>query len=326
MAESGQPLAALGLTALEAEVFASLVMHPRSSPQEIAETVGTVPVEATAALTGLVARGLATRVPGMDTAYTAAAPDVTLGSMVAARESELRTARDAVDRLTEIHREATRFTHPAHLVEVLSGRGNIAGRIGQVQDDARTQIRGFGKPPYVSAPPGNFAPQKERLAQGVSYRVIYDREATAWPGYLDDVILPLRELGEQSRVAAELPMKLFIGDDRIAVIPIISSQHVADAAYVVHPCALLDALITLFELLWVNAVPVAQSSPQHEEVDPDGRALLTLLASGATDAGIARSLGWSARTTQRRTRKLMDDLAVTTRFQAGLAARERGWI
>jgi DNA-binding NarL/FixJ family response regulator len=54
--------------------------------------------------------------------------------------------------------------------------------------------------------------------------------------------------------------------------------------------------------------------------------LIALLAAGMTDAAIARSLSWSMRTTQRRMRQLMDDLGVSTRFQAGAAARDRGWL
>jgi DNA-binding NarL/FixJ family response regulator len=51
-----------------------------------------------------------------------------------------------------------------------------------------------------------------------------------------------------------------------------------------------------------------------------------MLAAGMTDASIARSLSWSMRTTQRRMRQLMTDLGVTSRFQAGVAAREKGWL
>ncbi|MEH1126371.1 helix-turn-helix domain-containing protein [Micromonospora sp. CPCC 206061] len=63
------------------------------------------------------------------------------------------------------------------------------------------------------------------------------------------------------------------------------------------------------------------------EVAPDGPtcALLGLLAAGLTDEAIARTLGVSLRTIQRRIHDLLLELGVTTRFQAGLAARERGW-
>jgi sugar-specific transcriptional regulator TrmB len=55
-------------------------------------------------------------------------------------------------------------------------------------------------------------------------------------------------------------------------------------------------------------------------------ALLAMLAAGMTDASIARSLDWSMRTTQRRMAQLMAELGVSSRFQAGLAVRDRGWL
>lgn len=60
--------------------------------------------------------------------------------------------------------------------------------------------------------------------------------------------------------------------------------------------------------------------------DPETRILLTLLTSGLTDAAIARTQGWSPRTTQRRIQRLMSALGATTRFQAALTAARRGWI
>jgi DNA-binding NarL/FixJ family response regulator len=63
-----------------------------------------------------------------------------------------------------------------------------------------------------------------------------------------------------------------------------------------------------------------------DEPDGDTRNLLTLLAAGLTDDAIARSLGWSSRTTQRRLQRLMITLGASTRFQAALLATRRGWV
>jgi hypothetical protein len=43
-------------------------------------------------------------------------------------------------------------------------------------------------------------------------------------------------------------------------------------------------------------------------------------------AAIARSQGWSERTTQRRIHRLMNQLGASTRFQASLTAARRGWL
>ena len=55
------------------------------------------------------------------------------------------------------------------------------------------------------------------------------------------------------------------------------------------------------------------------------REIVLLLAAGATDETIARRLGISARTVQRRVHALMEHLGVRTRFQAGVQAALRHW-
>ncbi|WP_306216054.1 response regulator transcription factor, partial [Actinoplanes sp. RD1] len=59
---------------------------------------------------------------------------------------------------------------------------------------------------------------------------------------------------------------------------------------------------------------------------PQERRLLALLASGSTDAVIAKTFGWSVRTVQRHLHELMERLGARTRFQAGMEAVRRGWL
>jgi hypothetical protein len=226
-----------------------------------------------------------------------------------------------------VHREASRFTHPAELVEVVTGPENIDVRVRRLQDEARTRICWFDRPPYVSTPGENHDAERLRLKAGIAYRVIYDRQAIAVPGRLHNDILVSGQHGERSRVRPHLPIKMVMADESVAVIPISSSPHVVDAAYVLHPSALLDALVTLFEAEWERAVPISAAlSAPAPDVDPETTTLLTLLAAGQTDAGIGRALGWSPRTTQRRVQRLMTELNATTRFQAGMNAKARGWL
>jgi transcriptional regulator TrmB len=328
-------LSTLGLTATESGLYATLIRHPRSTAAELAEQSGLSLQQANPALSRIVGSGMASRVPGQPARYLAAAPDVALGGLVIGREQELRAVRAVISQLTDVHREAARFTHPAEFIEVVTGTENISNRVGQVQAGARAQVSGFDRPPYLAPPGENLESEERRLTEGIRYRVIYDREAVAVPGRLEADILPSCARGEQARVKATLPMKLFLVDERCAIIPITSSTHVIDAAYVIHPCALLDALVALFESEWKAAVPldraarsaaVPSTRPDSDEPPEHAASLLSLLASGQTDAGIARALGWSARTTQRRVQQLLAELGATTRFQAGLAAAARGWI
>jgi hypothetical protein len=258
----------------------------------------------------------------------AAAPDVAVGELIAQRESELRDARGAVHQLMESFRAASRYTHPEQSVEVLVGRNNITNRVGQLHRNVRSQVRGFDKPPYLDTPGDNLASESIRLRQGVRYRVIYDREAISWPGRLATDIQASIAAGEEARVRPGLPLKMLIADDRMAILPISSAEHEAGAAYVIYRSSLLDALCLLFEAEWERALPLHASNSERVDNQPDRetRQLLELLAAGVTDEGIARSLGCSMRTTQRRIHALLAELGATTRFQAGRSAQARGWL
>ncbi|MFF4653447.1 helix-turn-helix domain-containing protein [Streptomyces sp. NPDC001380] len=322
----------LGLPESDSRVYEALVAAPQSDAEALAARCGLTPEQTRASLAALTERGMATRTPDSADHYLAVAPDVAIGTLIGRREEELRTARAGMHRLMDAFRDASRYTDPARSVEVLTGSEAISQRFEHLQDTAREQIRGFDRPPYVQNPGLNLGRARRLLRDGIRYRVVYDREAVAWPGRLDNDIRISCEDGEEARVRVALPMKMIMADDRMAILPISSGNRVLDAAYVVHPCSLLEALATLFEAEWERAVPL-NAAVGADGADPapggpaeDHRRLLGLLAAGLTDEAIARALGWSARTTQRRLQGLMRELGATTRFQAGMAARERGWL
>lgn len=126
-----------------------------------------------------------------------------------------------------------------------------------------------------------------------------------------------------------------IADDHVAIIPFSLAPGGQTSAYLVHASPLLVALESLFEAYWQRATPVTDvedasapeaGPPAPGAPDAETRTLLTLLAAGLTDAAIARSQGWSERTTQRRVHQLMLSLGAVTRFQASLIAVRRGWL
>ncbi|AUG80373.1 hypothetical protein CFP65_5679 [Kitasatospora sp. MMS16-BH015] len=318
----------LGLGKPDGQVYAALVVSPQSTAEELAESCGLTLEQGRAALDRLADQGMATRAPVDRERYLAVAPDVAIGTLIGHREAQLRSARAEMHRLMDAFREASRFTDPAHSVEVLSGGEAIAQRLEHLADTAEYQVRGFDCPPYIQDPVANLPRQRQRMRAGVRFRTVFDKEAVAWPGRLEKEILVGVADGEEARVRPVLPMKMMMADDRMAIIPISVGDAVLDAAYVIHPSALLQALDGLFEAEWERAVPLQAAIGGTVEQGPeaDHRKLLGLLAAGLTDESIARSLGWSARTTQRRLQTLMRELGATTRFQAGMAARERGWL
>ncbi len=217
------------------------------------------------------------------------------------------------------------------MVEVMTGRGAVAQRFLQLQNSARREVIGFDKPPYFLDPKGPNEVELGRLRRGVRYRVIYERSALEVPGMID-LMRHYAAAGEEIRVRSSLPMKLAIGDGRLALIPLNLGEEGREGALAVHASSLLESLTLLFETLWERSVPVRFSRDgsvtKADEVglsDEDVE-ILTLLASGMKDEAVARHMGMAVRTVRRRIGSLMDMLGASTRFQAGLHAARRDLV
>jgi sugar-specific transcriptional regulator TrmB/DNA-binding CsgD family transcriptional regulator len=324
--QEGNLLEAVGLTNREITVYQALLTRPGADVARIAAESGLLEAEVGKVLLRLAQDGLVVQ---SGTRYEAAAPDVALGELIGRQEQRLSAARLEMQRLTQMFRDAG-APGDTGAVEMISGASAVSARVNRVCEAARDQVRTFDRPPYVQRIGQNLALQQRRHREGVSIRTIYSRDALALPGRFQDDIELSCASGEQARVRPSLPTKLILADESIAVVPTAMGEAFAEAAYVIRSSALLAALAALFEHEWAKAVPLVttprRSVEQMDQPDEKTRALLGLLAGGLTDEAIARALGWSARTTQRRIAALHKELGVSTRFQAGAAARDRGWL
>lgn len=242
------------------------------------------PVPAGDALAALVDKGLATPVDG---GYTAVAPDIALEVLLLNRERELREAREHITALKVAYRKHVTAPRPT-LIEYVGDAAAVRQRIVQVQLAARMEVRRLIRSPQV--PVEVQAPT----------RTIY--EAAALPADLHGDI----------RVVPALPVELYLLDDRLALILLADGR-----AAILQPCGLLDAYLELFEGLWERALPAVPDE------GAETRLLTSLLLSGLSDQAIARELGVSPRTAQRKIAALMHDLGAQTRFQAGAQAALR---
>jgi DNA-binding Lrp family transcriptional regulator len=322
---------AAGLSVADGELYATVVRLPRRTVAELAEQCGLSVPQVRRRLSRLTTLGMVNRLAGREARYLAVSPDLAISGLIAQREQALWTARAAANQLMAVYRESARTHSSADLVEVVTGAETIANQVEQVHQTARTEIRVFDKPPYARNPDQHRESAHEEIRQGITYRILYDRAALTWPGRLVNDVLPTtRNAGQavHARVRPSLPIKLFLADREIAVVHADSTGLVVDTAYVIHHCALLDALAALFDAEWNQGTSIHAGPDSPASVGPDDPAvrLLALLSAGFTDERIARSLGCSPRTAQRRVAQLMDALGVTTRFQLALRARDQGWL
>jgi len=336
----------------EEAVYLGLCRSGTTSVADLAHMLALDSESVLRALLGLRIRGLVRGPEVMESdVWTPVAPDLALERVLAQRERSERSAREEMTRLLDgYHRERGRLDpQTAGLVEVVTGREAIAEVWYSLQSGARDSVDVFDKAPWVQGEENDTPdPELEMLGRGVKARGVYERASLLLPGMLEQV-QALIAAGELAAMLPELPFKLAIVDRRRALLPLAQGTELT-AALIVRPSPLLDALIEVFEAQWARAMPVPRTAPrlggrssgaEAEEGGGTGgeqsgeaavvtrsasEELLTMLAAGMTDEAIARQVGVSARTVQRRISELMETLGSRNRFQAGVQAVRHGLL
>lgn len=314
----------IGLGPHEEAVLGALLDGSEGTEAELSRATGLVATAVRPALTTLETAGLVSRSPKDAERFVPTPPDIAIEALVLDREERLQRARVAATELAERFRHL-RSSDPSP-VELVVGRDAVLQRFFQLQRAATEEIIAFDAPPYLNPRHGEPNPMElDALARGVRYRVVYDTTALELPGALD-LLRVLSDAGEDARAHDGVPMKFLLADGQRALVPLLLDEPAGEHGLVVHPCALLGALIALFDLVWAQAGPLHASHRIDPEGHEDDEMLLALLAAGLKDGAIARQLGISDRTLRRRIGALMDHLEASSRFAAGVEAARRGWI
>jgi DNA-binding CsgD family transcriptional regulator/predicted DNA-binding transcriptional regulator len=273
----------------------------------------------------LTRKGLLARLPGSPEAYAPVHPEVALEAMLRRKDQELAAARLVAERVNARFR-ATPARQPVDLVELVHGTERITERADRLLRQAKREVAFVDKPPYAQPPTVLHPAERELLGKGVRFRGVYDRSALELRDLAGDLEAGLA-LGEEARVVADAPLKMILVDRDFGLVPLRSDLPEIRTALVIRRCALLDALEALFGLLWREGLPLSLPAAEQPGVlSFDDARLLALLTTGLPDRSIAKQLGMSYRTFQRRLRNLMTQLGAGTRFQAGLQAAARGWV
>jgi DNA-binding CsgD family transcriptional regulator len=316
-------LEALGIGEFGESVYRAVLAAPDASVAGVAAVVRATPRRVGRALAELVELGLVRRLDGRR--YVPLPPEAAIDMLVHRRRAELDRVRGAAAELVDAFRLRDLQARPEGLVEIVAGTEAVRKRSVEFEYGQRSEILSFDRPPYATPPAGYDEVGTERalLERGVEMRIIYDAEALQMPGRLRTVT-QLVGLGERARTLPGLPLKLYVYDRRLALIPLAANRP-TDAMAIVHRSALLDALVALFEAYWERARPVVTGAGD-DDLSPRDAEVLALLGTGLTDQAIARRLGVSLRTARRRINAIMATVHGSTRFQTGAAAAHRGWL
>jgi sugar-specific transcriptional regulator TrmB/DNA-binding CsgD family transcriptional regulator len=316
-------LESLGVPADDDRVYLVLLADPGLTRSELAERSGLGGQTVQRALARFAELGVVSRLAGRPVRYLAVAPDTAVEVLLARQHQAAAVARAEAQTLLETM-PAARLRRDEDQLEIVAGRQAIGARVRQLLDTAAEELLVLDPPPIACAPANGDWPGL--LRRGVRSRRVY--EPTAIEHLAEDEEAAGAAFGvEQVRICDQLPTKLLIADQAVAMIPFTDEgATIVDSALVVRSPTLLVALVRLFELLWQASVPLSRrEGGLSAEARIDER-LLLLLAAGLKDEAIARQLGVSLRTVHRRTSELLDGLGARTRFQAGMQAVRRGLL
>ncbi|MFF2412499.1 helix-turn-helix domain-containing protein [Streptomyces sp. NPDC058092] len=323
-------LEVLGIDPESESVYAALLSGRPVAPDDLARTTGLPPARVRVALRRLQSSGLVGRQHGRPATYVAIDPEVALDGLLLSRQEEIHKARVRAGEFTERFRRAAATRDPAEVIEIVTGSDAVQQRSDQLVRNVRHQLRVFDKPPYHDGGLDPNQPELDLLSRGLTVRAVYDADSIDRPGR-QRLVRMWAEAGEQARVLADVPTKMALVDDRLAVLPLRagSGPDPSPSFVVLHRSAVLDALSALFEALWAVAQPlrpqgVADDAP--EALSEQDQLLISLLTAGLPDEAIARQVDLSYRTLQRRLHALMERAGASTRFQLGIHAAANGWV
>lgn len=171
------------------------------------------------------------------------------------------------------------------------------------------------------------------LADGVDVRLVLDTAVLSEPWALDRLERADAQ-GYAARVGNGVPFGVLVCDDESVLVDISAHDPDGYGSLALRRRPARQAVIRLFEAIWSLSTPFGPTSQVLEArgeepvapLDDRDTKVLALLSLGASDKVIARQVGTSVRTVERRVRYLMEHLSAATRFQAGVQAVRRGWI
>jgi DNA-binding CsgD family transcriptional regulator/predicted transcriptional regulator len=314
-------LSAVGIDDMEERAYRVLLSHRLATAADVATLLSLSPRKVQRLLDGIEAKGLATHSPEQPRRYIASSPELAIEALARQRQKDIEQVRSAIPQLREEVADAPDNHEREQLVELITSRAALGQIWVQLQQTVQHEVLVFQRAPMLIS----REEYQPAMPSGARIRSISDNGFLALPGMLNFLRLDIAT-GEEARIFPALPIKMFIADRRVCLIPL-NVEDQDGPVMLVRSSSLLDALYALFELTWERSTPIVFSSTGKLETrKPDDRLseaaeqVLPLLAAGLNDKAIAHEAGMSAATLNRRVAELMKCFGTRTRFQLGWRA------
>jgi len=256
-------LIALGLNRYEAAVYVSLLGRNQFTATEIATYAGVPRQRVYDVLDSLAAKGLCVERPGKPKrTYSAVDPSLALPTLLAAyREQQAMENQHRIEVLNAVLPELSHMfskgqqeVAPLEYIEVLTDRRQVAERVIALSRQAEQEILMLFKQPLVASIEENVA-EAQAVAGRIIRHGVFEEALTDDPKFLN-LIRQFHSLGEEIRFVPDVPLKVNLYDERIAVILLrdpVGGQSSLTCLVVEHT-SMARALKLAFEALWAQGI------------------------------------------------------------------------
>lgn len=262
-------------------------------------------------------------------------PDVAMPAFAAQLEARARMVRTTAQAMSRVYlrsRAADR-TDATSGVVLLESLVDVAEALHQVTTTAQEWVLSSRVDSPLSrylleAPrPISTTPFVNSHGEPLDVRLDIDPALLPEPDVLE--IMQARvDAGDAIRLTSGLPFTGAVNDQGLAMIDL-GDDGGSPVGILLNRAAGGGRVRAVLEFAWQLGtpwLPATTPASDSDHLEPRDRSILRLMAGGVSDAAIARQLGISSRTVERRVRLLLDRLNATTRFQAGVLAARQGLI
>jgi sugar-specific transcriptional regulator TrmB len=252
----------LGLTTYEARAYATLIKRDSFTASQVSRQAGLPRQRIYDVLGSLVQKGLASTRPGAVVKYAAVSPEQAIDRLVGSRRIEFhdleRHAAELISRLTPDFQAGRSQTAPLEYIELLRDTGAIAERYADLMSRAKRELLVFAKPPYSDwSLETNISPGEARPPVA---RTVYEFSTFDDPDTID-ALRQAMDAGQEVRFVPELPVKLVVVDESVALFgmqdPVAGATDVT-IVVVEHP-ALAATLKMAFTAVWDRGLTFDQA-------------------------------------------------------------------
>lgn len=319
-------LEALGLNPCAETVYLSMVKYPETSVEDLAHQLELGEWQIREALDELSRMSLLQASLSDPGELRPVDPSSGLQLLFARRQHELEASKRVIEILAMEHAELI-FQRQGKCVEFLEGSQAVHSRTREIVRSCQWEVCSFVLTgPQTQACPGSSEElDKETMDRGVHLRKIFLDSVRNDP-FVGQYAQWLSDAGGDVRTVPALPLQMLI-IDRTKTLVHSSADNTDDNAILLSSDGVVAGLFALFHSVWRSATPLGLPRQRaREELSPQRKQALLLLAAGHTDETMARRLGVSVRTARRVASDLLARLNARSRFQAGARAVACGWI